>query len=581
MAESQLSKELSPRALAAARWFRQLARTLKILRLYKTDNAVTSEAREKIAEGLDKLLEEGNLEFRIGTSEITLEDEPVVSVTKRKPGQVDDRPAPEEQLPFLIYQDGIRGLRLYRDLPREQVRTFLDALQEVGKTNAQDDLVTLLWQANLSHIQVDSVPLEQTIHLSSRQFGGLGGGGSEGHAYAGQSGGDEIRAELRQAKAPQGLHRDTFDDWELPEETADPVECYLALLPEMESARERFKVDWVQEWLADWNREAPEVLRLLLSMDDSTTTRRSLAHYMVTWLADSYQQRNWAETQRALGLLREFDPDHSLSDPELAGALSALDAEELAEQLDSAPPEDQARFLGLTVAIGKPALQFALAVMAHAARGRLRAAMCTALAYMCEDEPELLAPYLLDMRWFVVRNVVFILGQIGGSKVSEMLQTAANYPDIRVKRAVVHSLGAVRHLERYAVLLNLLDTDDSQLLAGALAMLTRDRNHPEVARCLLNRVAAPDFHARSEECQRALVHALGEVADEGTVSDLEQLLNSGGWFARPSMQRLGAARTLQLIGSERALSVLEAGLRSRSAAVRAACLDAMSTRKAE
>jgi HEAT repeat protein len=129
------------------------------------------------------------------------------------------------------------------------------------------------------------------------------------------------------------------------------------------------------------------------------------------------------------------------------------------------------------------------------------------------------------------------------------------------------------------ILLSLLDTRNPQLLAATLNMLTREKNR-EVARTILQRIEAPDFESRSEENQRTLFGALGEVADESAVPALEALLHKGGWFARRTLQRTCAARTLQRLGGERAIAALETGLQSRSEAVRAACLDAIAARAA-
>lgn len=575
----QLAKELSPRAMAVARWLRYLARSLRVMRLYKERNEVTENASEIIAAQLDELLGEGPLELRVGPKEIELDGELVVRVQKRRAGQ-DVIHTPEEELPFFIYQDGIRVIRILKGVPRRELDVLIEALRVRGRgVDTENDLVTLLWQANLNKIHVESVPLEQTIYLSSRRAERGGGGGARGHAFAWAPEGEEIRADLGQVAGPQGLHRDTFDDWELPDEGTDVMEAYMSLLPGMEAARAQFQLDWVQEWMADWNVEAPSVLREIMVQDGSLKTRRALTHFIVTWVVHAFDRREWNEVQRALELLREFDPDRSVSDPALEAAFQDVEVEPLAEQLDTAGIDEQGRFLALSVAIGKPALRVAFGVLAGARRGRLRAAAATALAYMCDDNPDLFEPWVTDSRWYVVRNVVFILGQIGGSRAVPMLRIAAHHPDVRVRRAVVHALGAVTLAERMPILLSMLDTRDPQLLSAVLTLMTREPRR-EVAQELIRRIALPNFDARSEHTQRALLNALGEVASDEVVEPLAELLHGGGWFARLTLRRLGAARILQALGTEKSLAVLDEAVRSSSEAVRAAALEAMATRSA-
>jgi len=176
-----------------------------------------------------------------------------------------------------------------------------------------------------------------------------------------------------------------------------------------------------------------------------------------------------------------------------------------------------------------------------------------------------------------VRNVVFVLGHIGGPGVVPLLRTVVRHPEPRVRRQLVQALGSVPAEERAPLLIGQLDTRDAQLLATALNMLTREKD-PGVVRAILNLIEAPDFETRDENNQRTLFAALGDIADDRAVPALEALLNKGGWFARRSLQRVAAARTLRRIGTPNAMAALDAGVRARNEAVRAACIEALGAR---
>lgn len=575
-------RDLTPAGQAAHQWFRQIARALKTCRLYHPSNPVVGQVRSQLFEPLILGIETyGTWRFRITPGEIFLLDEAVVRPSQRTDDE-DTGLGKEAMLPFLFYRDGIRGLAFLPGLPARDLDALFDALIAASTgVNTHDDLVTLMWQANTTHLEIDAVPIEQTIYLASRRpTGGGEDGGRQGQSYAWSPAGDEIRADIGQASGvAQGLHRDTFDDWPMPEESAEVPEAYQKILPAMEFARMRLSTEWVGERSTEWTLQAPDVLRQIHAMSPDGETTMLLARATMTWLAGAIQRSSWAEALSSLELLRQFDPDGSLTNDELAAAMAALDSESITERLDESETDDQARFFALAVAIGRPALDLACSVMARAVKSRTRAAACTMLCYLCNDEPQLLAPYLNDSRWYVARNAVFVLGQIGTPEVAGLLRAASRHPEPRVRRQVVASLGGVPRAVRAPILLAQLDTRDSRLLAATLNMLTREKS-PEVARAILMQIEAPDFESRSEDNQRALFSALGDVADDHVVPALEALLHKGGWFARRTLQRVAAARTLQRIGSEQALAALEGGLRSRSDAVRAACLDAMNTRTA-
>ncbi len=571
-------RDLSPGAQAAAAWFRALARALKTCRLYVPDNPVVVQIRQQVCDLLTADLEAyGAWRLRITPAEIWLLDEPIVHPSPRIGD--DHVPAKEEALPFLFYRDGIRSLTFLPNLARGDFDALFDAMLAADRgPMVHDDLVTLLWQANPQRLQIEAVPVTQTIYLSSRRLADTGGAARRGLAYNWSPSGEEIHADIGQLMGgAQGLHLDTFDDWPLPTTYVDVPGAYGSLTKGMQFVRSILLSEWAAERGIDWTAEVPDLFRRLLGIDPSPETRAALSQSLVTWVAGAVQRCAWLEAQQALSLLREFDRDGTVSGEVLAAAIAGLDAEDIAERLDESDVEQQSRFFALAVAMGRTALDLGFAILGRAERARTRAAACTMLCYLCSDEPRLLTPYLADSRWFVVRNTVFVLGQIGGREVVEMLELAAQHPDARVRRQVVQSLGNVPPEDRLPILAHQLHTADLRLLSAALAILGRHQS-PATTRALLHQIQAPDFESRSPEHQRLLFNALAEVADDDAVPALGAMVQKGGWFARRTPQRLAAAQALQRIGTEKALAVLEEGLRSGNEAVKAVCLEALSTR---
>ena len=572
-------RELSPEAQAAEAWFRQLARALRVSRLYRGNNPIVVNTQELAAAGLAELLARpGTLNLRFSAHEIRLGEEPIVCVSKRKPGE-DQLPALTDDLPFLFYRDGIRKITLLGPAPRNEIDTLIQILCAAGSgADSQDDLVTLLWQANLSCAQLEAVPLEQAIYVSARPGGeGTGLGGKKGQVFAWSPTGSEIRADLGQGPGTQSLHRDTFDDWPLPQWSAEVPEAFERLQAAADQNLSAFLSAWNRETKRAWSDQAPGFLRGLLALDDSEDMRRALAHSAATWLGSALQRVSWDEAERALRLLNEFDPARMLSGEDVTASLANLDTQAMTERIDEGDFADYNRLAAIAVALGPPAIGLCVDIMSRAEKARGRAAIVTALSYLCPENPELLAPALADPRWYVVRNVVFVLGLIGGPGVAPLLRAVADHPDARVRRQLVQTLGALPLEERTPLLVAQLQTHDAQLLASALNVLTREKS-PEVIQAILARIEAADFESRDEGSQRALFGALAEIADDRAVQALERLLLEGGWFARRTFQRVAAARTLRRIGTPAAMAVLESGVRARSEAVRAACLEALATR---
>ena len=572
---------LSPGAQAAARWFQQLARGLRVCRLYPRDNPTVLQIQEQLVTQLNKALEEnGAWQMRITPTEIWLVDEPIVHPPLNSDA-ADPLSAKADRLSFVFYRDGLRGLAFQPDVPVSEFDAFFHAMVAADRgPMLHDDLVTLLWQAHTTRILIDAVPVSQTIYLSSKRYASAARRRLHGLAFNLAPSGEEIHADVGQlAGAAQGLHRDTFDDWPLPKTYVDVPAAYEILTKGMQFVRSVLLTEWSAERGMDWTVEVPNLFRKVLAIDSSSDTRGALAQSLVTWLAAAVQRFSWDEAQHALGLLREFDPDGALAGEHLTSAFAGLDGGAIAEHLDESSAEEQAKFLALAVALGPPAIDLGTTVMAQAAKARTRAAATTMLCYLCSDQPDLLAPYLADERWYVVRNTVFILGQIGGNDVVELLRFAAAHPDARVRRQVVVSLANVPKEARLPLLAPQLSTTDLRLLATTLNVMARERG-PETVRAIVRQVQAPNFESRGDQHQRLIFNAIAEMGDDSAVPTLAALVQKGGWFARMTPQRLAAAQALFKIGTEKALAVLEEGIRSSHEAVRQACLEAMATKSA-
>ncbi|MEO5619189.1 MAG: HEAT repeat domain-containing protein [Candidatus Eisenbacteria bacterium] len=574
-------RDLSPTGQVLFTWLRNFARAVKLARLYRLDNPLVAQVRENVGTSLEEIVaQHGTVTLRFTAREIRLENEIVVRPFVPLPGVDPPPPNPEDYLPFLFYRDGIRALQVVQGVPRSDFEALFEAVRLVGHGgNTQDDLLTLMWQANLTHIKVDAVPLEQTIYLSSRKARRKDpfGNAFRALAFNWAPSGEEIRADLGQVKGAQGLHRDTFDDWDLPLQPADPVKAYRLLLSEVDIAQSFLMASWAEERDRPWNEEAPAFLRHLLETDPGDDTRSIAARSAMSWVVNSIHRTAWPEASESLVLLREFDPELRFVSEELAERMKELPLEEVVEQLDEAEPEDQARFAALVVGLGPAAVDLAITAMSLCNRSRTRAAACAALCYVCNDDPMLLASAINDPRWYVVRNAVFVLGQVGGPDVVDLLEIAGRHPEPRVRRQVVQSLGNVPTDQRLPLLLSHLGTRDPQLLSATFNMLARDRN-PRALKVLLERFASPNFEYVAEWIHRTYEHALEDWVGETDVPLLASLVERGGWLAAPSPVRNTAAQMLQRIGSETAAAALEAGLRSKHEPVREACLAAMSER---
>src|SRR5882762_9120566 len=139
-------------------WIGQFGRTLKTSRLYHATNPTVVRFREELGTALTRLIDEvGPVTYKFTADDILYEDVSLYPARSR-----DDNLA----LPF--HRDGVRALTFNPGVNAREVDALVDALMVVtGQLHIDDDLVTLLWQANLQHVDIDYVPAEGDVGGSS------------------------------------------------------------------------------------------------------------------------------------------------------------------------------------------------------------------------------------------------------------------------------------------------------------------------------------------------------------------------------------------------------------------------------
>jgi len=459
----------------------------------------------------------------------------------------------ERELSWILHRDGLRALKLEKGLTEAEAATFLDVLLLAAPGDATDeDLVTMLWESAFAH--VGTVTEEANLVRLNPLTGRPGSAGGP---------------------APVGS-APLVDDWPQVQAPAmDAKRLWVSLRQNEAEAGLTFRDAWARERSEPFAAAAEALVLAALRDDARPEMLEALAASVVTWTATAVQRSEWEEARGAHELLKRLDPSGRSSAESLTAALGSLDAHAITERLDEADVREQARLFAFVVHVGAPALSLLMSVLADSGRSRVRAGATTALTYAFADDPSPLGTWLTDPRWHVVRNIVFVLGQIGGGEVVPYLAVAARHIDARVRRAAIHALGQVPHHLRRSVLLTQLDTGDGRILTASLAMLAREPD-ARVTEAILTRVRSPEFESRPEEHRVALLSSLADVASDQALPALEELLLRGGWFAKRSAERTAAARAIVRLSTPAAREVLEQGLHHRSEAVREACDEALS-----
>jgi HEAT repeat protein len=186
-----------------------------------------------------------------------------------------------------------------------------------------------------------------------------------------------------------------------------------------------------------------------------------------------------------------------------------------------------------------------------------------------------IAATLQDERWYVIRNMVAILGEIGSPESVRLLKGPAYHGDARVRKETIRSLSKIGGAEAEATLIGLLTTKDRDVKLQAI--LSMGLMHSQTAvQPLLDIVRQGDFFGDLEALKRESLLAIGRIGDRRAVPDLIRFLNKKPWFTVKSLDslKIATASALGTIGDEAALETLRS-LSIRGGRLGAACIEAI------
>ena len=551
-----------PAVKAAAAWINQLARTLKTCRLYHAKNQTVLRFREELAVALNRLTDElGSVTCRFTADDILF-------------GEISLYPAKsrDDNLALAFHRDGVRALTFHPGIAGRELDALLDAVLLVtGQAQIDDDLVTLLWQANLRHVDVDYVPAEGDVGVGAvEEVGELVPWPTAGEDETDAESGGPARDAGADAEA--GSRSDDWTTGDLAVEIEAGFEELATLAPHETG---RFHDEFAAEHEVSLVTTALAVAHAYLDAGALAEDRAELARFVPRMLRIAVTAGSWLEAREALALLRECSSeDWSVESftQELFQPISITSTVELLDRQDSA---QVAEFVALAKELGEPAVEWLTLALSESQHRVTRRVLAEATAGLCRDHPERIAPWLEDSRWYVVRNAVHILGWIGGETIVGLLRPALGHADPRVRHEVVAALGQADRVAARPLLLELLPGADTRLFCAILQQLAFQRDSA-TARLLVSFLRDPAFEQRPNDEKRAIYSAIAVVGTDDVLPDLEAELAKGTWLARGvDTHRQAVARCVARIGTPRARALLERGAESKRAQVRAVCAEAL------
>jgi HEAT repeat protein len=540
-------------------------KTIKALRLYPADNPAVLGLKDQLFRRFQNYLEMYNsFALEIGEYDFSFKGKIVYEDQELK-----------GSLPFLFFKDGLRELRFMEGIEEWEITGLTDIIIQRDNINEfEDDLITLIWEKDfihISYIATDSFLEETPVLIPETQ--------------------EEFRKGVNYEPMPASSHGDfegeatggAFDlDWEFYGKREEPAAgasgVYSLTMEELHSLHKEvegelnpnfiFQVaDILFEILGfEQDPEAYEdalgVLQKLLDalLADGEFQRASDFLNRVYILLNTYQLKDW-QIQNIQHFLE------NLGDAKHIQRIGMI-----LEKGTDLPLKDISAYLLLLKPNAVPGLIKILGDLNHSKGRRM---LCDVVCEIGKTKSDFITQLMDDPRWYLVRNLAYILGRIGQESSMPYIQKAYAHPESRVRREAVQAAGLIGGPRAIALLTKALKDQDLRIRSMAGINLARVGKKTSLP-LLLEVIQAKDFLKKDPYEVKAFFEAVGSIGSNEAIRPLQQILEHKVWFVGGVKDevRLGAACALALIGTSEAKNVLQSGADSREDSIRQACLEA-------
>jgi hypothetical protein len=478
-----------------------------------------------------------------------------------------------DSLHFLFYKDGIRFLTFLPGFEEELVQ-FLDILNRARSLDQRtdDDMVTLLWQAELTSFQYSYIDLlaegtevpqpsaapVKVIDVKLRDAALAGTDPTEVQPPAVEAGEPTVAGLVNREDFAETLYF-------LEPKELDSLRHEVILEAERQLRADVLNAlfDRLEDNDLDWRSEILRILRQLLPVYLASGDLRSASKVLVE--LNGILERGVLSGQHrddAVALFLE------LSEPAVLT--------QLLRSLEDGVIDPEGAELGVYLRhLGPPAMPVLLAAIERTELTTLQQRLRRAMQELGSSHQTALVALLADGNPDVVSGAARLTGQLGIRNAGAQLAALLQRPNPEVRRAAVDALAQLRTAIAMEALQRALTDNDRDVRVAAARSLAAVRYQParEALAELLDSKLVRDADLTEKI---AFFEAFGSVATPESVAMLDRMLNGKRLFAKQSPEiRACAAMALGRVGTAAAREVLQRAVTETNPMVRNAVTKAL------
>jgi len=536
-------KEIEEKVKSTKSLIQTFLQTLKAFRLYEANHPILSKFLERLRKDFDQYFGEfDSFSLQVGEhrlyyrGNIVYENEDV-----------------KESLAFVFFKDGIREIQFSKGLEFKEMIDFLNVVRKGDLLNRmEDDLVTLLWEKDFSHITFTAVDefLEGGATLVPATEEDL----IKGSEYKGSLE-DGLQEKVGQAEPPSLPVREGLDRAINPAPGQSLVQACQLTPEERETidreARQEEQPDYIFTLINN-------LIEILLHLGEDVDAYENMISYFDRVIEYLLEQKEIGKAVALLSSLNETMDSIMMKDRQIFAIQRILQNSSgphsvgllgKAMKGNGEAHSESDSILEYLRLLTMQAVEPLCLLLGEVESGKWRKTICDRLIALCREGIQPLSKFLSDDNPMLVCHILYILGNIGDPSTVNYLGDLVTHKDLKVREETLQILN--KFGENGKNLMQQFLLDSASAIRSKAALLLARNAKGESVKPLTEIILSEDFFKRDYKEKASFFRALGETGSKEVIPILEGISKKRRLFQREKWNEMRqcAANTLKMLGA--------------------------------
>ena len=498
--------------------------TVKGFRLYDANHPALSKFIERLRKDFDQYFDEFD-SFTLQVAEHRLYYRGKI---------VYENQDTKESLAFLFFKDGVRELQFSKGLEFKEIVDFLNVVRKSDFLNRmEDDLVTLLWEKDFSHITFTTVdeflegsgifvPATEEDLIKRSEYKG------SGEEWL------QEKTDERQSGSPPAPGTEGLEQAINPTPGQSLVQACQLTADEREAILREVQQEQQPEYIFVLINNLVEIL---LHLGEDVDAYENMISYFDRVIEYLLEQK---EVEKAVSLLNSLNNTMDtmvLKDKQIFAIRRILEksssphhVELLGRAMKGNGEIQSEAILQYLRFLTKQAVEPLCFLLGEVESGKWRRVICDQVAELSREEIQPLSKFLSDPNPFLVSHILYILGKIGNPLTVKYLGNLVTHDDLKVREETLQVLNKFGENGRDLIQKFLKDSV-AGIRAKAALVLARSAG-VGAAKLLTEIILSEDFFKRDYEEKASFFRALGETGSKEVIPTLKKIASERKWFQR-------------------------------------------------